>query len=145
MDAVDKNVTQLTDKKYIQLLSENSKSHSSTFIRLLSPHPICTDVQVSSKDKLMVYTATLKTLLDHMVFSKASFNIRTSLTPKRFEIVQPHVWLRAGCTMSNHTCCAKCHHSGAMSELGTLQSHFITCCYFIACPSLKLKESISWG
>lgn len=92
---------------------------------------------------LGIVNATPRTLLRlvHMVFSAASCNIRTSA--KRRKIVQSYVRLRAACTMSNHTCCEKCHHSEGMSDLGTSQSHFKTCHYFVICPSVKLKESIS--
>lgn len=75
---------------------------------------------------------TPKTLLwkVHMVFSTASFNISTSM---RHRIVQSQVWLRAACTMSNDTCCEKCHHSEGMSDLGKVISWHKQHCYLPFC------------
>lgn len=73
---------------------------------------------------LGIVNPTPQTLLRllHMAFSTASCNIRTS--PTRHKAVRSRVWLRAACTMSNCTCCEKCHCGEGMSDLGTFAKSF---------------------
>lgn len=108
---------------------EDRQRTGSSCIRLQSPCRSTTYPRVALKDKISVKSTLFPKTLPrrlHMAFSTASCNIEITL-------MHSHVWSRAEHTMSNHTCCEECHHSEGTSVLGSVQSHFMTCSYFVIC------------
>lgn len=120
--------------------------YGSRCIRLPSPCRSCADPRVELKDKILVYAVlfpnnfsglTIWCAARHHATSGILFILRgTKLCSLMFS------WDARWCTMSNHTC-EECNRSEGMSDRGTLQSHFKTCHYFVVCPSVKPKQSIS--